>query len=330
MQVGRMDKNNREMPSGIERERIRLSQVTNFLTRLVKEKPLGTVGGVIVLVLFIVGIFADFLAPYGMNEIDLYSRLATPSAVHPMGVDNVGRDMLSRIVYGARISMIVGLAGASIGALVATFIGIISGYFGGKVDITIQRFVDAWMCFPALFLLLTVMAVVGPGLLQVIVLLGMMRGIGGSRVVRSAVMGIKENMYVEAGRAIGASPKTILARHILPNIMAPIIILFTVSMGYMIITEATLSFLGFGIPPPEPSWGGMLSGAGRQFMLKAPWMALWPGLALAIVVWGINMLGDALRDLLDPRLRGGIGRYAGVKSKRLKREVKRSGSVIER
>jgi peptide/nickel transport system permease protein len=262
-----------------------------------------------------------------VNEIDLYARLTPPSAEHFFGVDNIGRDLFTRILYGARISMIVGLSGAAVGAVTATVIGMVSGYFGGRTDMVIQRVVDAWMCFPALFLLLTVMAIVGPGLLQVVLLLGLMRGITGSRVVRSAVMGIKENVYIEAGRAIGARPRTVLTRHILPNIMAPIIILFTVSMGYMIITEATLSFLGFGIPPPAPSWGGMLSGAGRQFMLKAPWMALWPGLALGLAVWGINMFGDALRDILDPRLRGGIGRYAGVSTKKLQKEVRRFGGA---
>jgi peptide/nickel transport system permease protein len=165
--------------------------------------------------------------------------------------------------------------------------------------------------------MLTVIAVIGPGLVQVILVLGILGGIGGrTRVVRSAVMGIKENVYVEAARAVGATNWTILTRHILPNIMAPIIILFTIEMGSAILAEATLSFLGFGIPPPEPSWGGMLSGAGRRYMLLAPWIALWPGLALALVVYGMNMLGDGLRDILDPRLRGGLGRYGAVKRKR--------------
>lgn len=293
----------------------------SFLIRLIREKPLGTAGGIIVLVLFAVGALADVLAPYGMNEVDLYARLAAPSGQHPFGTDNVGRDVFSRIVYGAQVSVIVGLAGACISALVSTILGVISGYAGGKTDMIIQRFVDAWMCFPALFLLLTAMAVAGPGIVQVIVLLGLMRGITGARVVRSAVLGIKENVYIAAARNVGVSNMRMLLRHVLPNVMAPIIILFTVSMGYMIITEATLSFLGFGVPPPQPSWGGMLSGPGRQFMLKAPWMALFPGLALAAVVWGINMFGDALRDLLDPRLRGGSGRYTVGKRQKKKKMV---------
>ncbi len=288
----------------------------DVLVRLVKEKPLGTVGGIIVLVLFLVGITADLIAPYGMNDMVLADRLTGPSAKHILGADSLGRDLLSRIIYGARISVYVGLGGSALDAIVATLIGIISGFFGGKTDIIIQRFVDSWMCFPSLFIFLTVMAILGPGLIQVILVLGIHGGIRSSRVVRSAVIAIKGNIYLEAAKAIGAPNRRILTRHILPNVMAPIIIIFTVAMGRMILQEATLSFLGFGIPPPTPSWGGMLSGAGRTYMVEAPWLALWPGLALATVVYGINMLGDAVRDILDPRLRGGLGRYAGVKRKK--------------
>lgn len=281
----------------------------DLLIRLVRQKPLGTLGGVIVLMLLLTGIFAHWLAPYGFNEIYVGGRLAPPSLSNILGTDNIGRDMLSRIIYGARISMFVGLGASTIAVIISTLIGIISGYIGGKTDILIQRLVDAWMCFPALFILLTVMAIVGPGMVQVIVVLGILYGIGSSRIVRSSVISIKNNIYLEAARATGCSTATTLVRHVLPNIMAPIIILFTITMGAAIIAEASISFLGFGIPPPTPSWGGMLSET--RFMLQAWWMAIWPGLALSIVVYGINMLGDALRDLLDPRLRGGLGRYSG-------------------
>ncbi len=287
----------------------------DLIMRLLKEKPLGTVGAVIVLVLFFTGIFCEFLAPYGMNEIHLFDTMKQPSANYVLGTDTLGRDMFSRIIFGARISMIVGLAGAALNILTSTIIGLTSGFIGGKFDMVVQRFVDTWMCFPPLFVILTVMAILGPGLAQVIFVLGIVHGIYNSRVVRSAVIGIKENIYVEAGRAIGCSRVRILYKHILPNVMAPIIIIFTLSMGQIILDEASISFLGFGIPPPAPSWGGMLSGLGRAYMLQAPWLALWPGLALAMVVFGINMFGDALRDLLDPRLRGGVGRY-GVKKTR--------------
>ncbi len=300
-------------------ERKRHSMATDLFLRLVREKPLGTLGAVIILLLILVGIFADVIAPYGVNEMDLYARLEGPSAAHLMGTDNLGRDLFSRIAYGARISMYVGLGASAIATLGAAIIGIVSGFFGGWVDMVIQRFVDAFMCFPPLFILLTVMSVLGPGLLQVILVLGIWTSIGQSRIVRSAVISIRRNMYVEAARAIGTPPSAILVRHILPNIMAPIIILFTTTMGAMILAEATLSFLGFGIPPPTPAWGGMLSRSGRTFMLYAPWMALWPGLALIVVVYGINMLGDAVRDILDPKLRGGLGRYGGVKVEKKKK-----------
>jgi len=215
--------------------------------------------------------------------------------------------------------MYVGLGGSLICTGLGAIIGLVSGFFGGKTDTIIQRFVDAFMCFPPLFLYLTVMAILGPGLAQVIIVLGIVRGIRQSRIVRGAVISIKENVYVEAAKALGASPTRVLYKHVLPNVMAPIIIIYTVGCGYLILSEATLSFLGFGIPPPEPSWGGMLSREARRFMRFAPWMALWPGAALATAVYGINMLGDAVRDILDPRLRGGLGRYGGVKAKKAKK-----------
>jgi len=313
-----MDESGKQIAAETPQRRTR-PLLIDLVVRLVKEKPLGTVGGVIVLILLLVVISADIISPFGMNEQILKERLDPPSGFHLLGTDNLGRDLLSRIIYGARISVYVGLGGSAICTGVATLIGLVSGFFGGKTDIIIQRFVDAWMCFPALFIYLTVMALLGPGLIQVIIVLGVVRGMFQSRVIRGAVIAIKENVYVEAARAIGCPGTRILYKHILPNIMAPVITIFAVSTGYVILGEATLSFLGFGIPPPTPSWGGMLSGSGRRYMLLAPWMALWPGLALAVVVYGMNMLGDAVRDILDPRLRGGLGRYSGVKAKRAKK-----------
>jgi peptide/nickel transport system permease protein len=299
----------------------RRSMLADTLIRVVKEKPLGTFGGVVVLILLVVGIFADFIAPYGMNESHLAHRLEPPSSQFILGTDNIGRDQLSRIIYGARISMVVGLGVSAVAVLFSVGIGLVSGFLGGKVDLIIQRFVDAWLCLPPLFIILAVMSLVGPGLVQVIVVLGILFGIGRTRVIRSAVIAIKQNVYVEAAKAIGAPTRKILIRHILPNIMAPIIVLFTLDMAAAILMESTLSFLGFGIPAPVPSWGGMISAEGRQFMLLSPWLALWPGLALAIAVYGINMLGDGLRDVLDPRLRGGLGRFGRAKGKRPKSSV---------
>ena len=294
----------------ITAEKKRRPFLLEVVVRLVKEKPLGTIGGVIVLVLFLVGIFANFLAPYGYNEMVLGARLQAPSAKYLLGTDNLGRDLMSRIIYGARISMIVGVSVPAISVTLSVVIGGISGFFGGRIDLFIQRFVDTVMCFPGLVIMLTVVAITGPGLIQVILLLGILGGIGGSvRVMRSAVMGIKGNVYVEAAKAIGCKDSRTMIKHILPNVMAVVIVSFSMGMGGAILAEATLSFLGFGIPPPAPSWGGMLSGPARRYMLQAPWMAIWPGLALSVVVYGMNMLGDGLRDILDPRLRGGLGRY---------------------
>ena len=296
-------------------ERERHSRLVEFLSRLVREQPLGTAGGIIVLLLLLCGIFADMLAPYGMNEVHLMDRYAPPSWKYLLGADQLGRDVLSRIIYGARVSVIIGLSATTINLVVALLIGATSGFFGGKFDIVVQRFVDAWMAFPGLLILITVMSLVGQGQLQIIVVLGITGGIGGSRIARSAVIRIKENMYVQAAQAIGVGTGRTILRHVLPNIMAPMIVIFTVTIGDVIIAEASLSFLGFGLPLNVASWGGMLSWEGRRYMESVPALALWPGLALSIVVWGTNMFGDALRDLLDPSLRGGVGRYETHKHK---------------
>jgi len=287
----------------------RTAAITEFFKRLVKEKPLGTACAFIVLTLFLVGILADILAPYGFNELHMAESFNPPSAKYILGTDNIGRDLLSRIIYGARISMIVGLAATSLSVFISTIIGIFSGYLGGKFDMIVQRIVDVWMCFPGIIILIVAVTLVGPGLWQVVILLGLQYGISGSRIVRSAVINIKQDVYMNAAVSVGCSTTRMVVRHVLPNIMAPIIILFTTRMPAVILSEASLSFLGFGIPPPTPSWGGMLSGSGRRYMLMAPWMVIWPGLALSIVVYSINMFGDAIRDILDPRLRGGLGRY---------------------
>jgi peptide/nickel transport system permease protein len=247
---------------------------------------------------------ADRVAPYDYDEADVFQRLKPSSPAHWLGTDNLGRDLLSRVIHGARVSMAVGFGGVALGLVLATGIGLGSGYFGGAVDLVVQRLVDAFMCFPLLLVALTIMALLGPGLANVILALGLVLGVRDSRVVRGAVLGVMQHLFVEAARALGVGHAQMIRRHILPNIVAPILILATVNLGGVILTEAALSFLGFGVPPPRPSWGGMLSGSGLVHMLRAPWLALWPGVALALAVFGANMLGDALRDLLDPRLRG--------------------------
>ena len=288
-----------------------------FLKRLVKEKPLGAVGGVLVLILLLTGIFADLqwiglpdvgLAPYSYKEVHVMDRLSPPMTPgYLLGTDSLGRDMLSRIIYGARISMIVGLSATALSTLVSTVIGLMSGYIGGKFDIIVQRFVDAWLCFPGLVIYLLLMSLIGAGMVQIILVLGIGGGISASRGSRSLAFWIKESVYVEATRAIGASTARIVWRHLLPNILPMIVVGFSIGVGGIILAEASLSFLGFGVPPPHPSWGQMIGGPARHQMLRAPWMILWPGVALTLAVYGVNMFGDAVRDLLDPRLRGGVG-----------------------
>ena len=275
-----------------------------FLSKLFREKRLGAIGAVVAVVFLFVGLFADVLAPYGMNEVDMGARLQAPSWAHPFGTDNLGRDLLSRCMYGAQISVIIGLTVAAISTVISALIGIISGYIGGKVDLVIQRIVDAWMSFPGLVVLIVVASVFGAGITQIIFTLGLLIGIGGSRIVRSAVVSVREDMYIHAAKSIGASAPRILWRHVLPNVIPPLIVLFTSSVGTAILAESGLSFLGLGVPPPHPTWGDMLSGNGRTYMLQGPWLALAPGICLTLVVYAINVFGDALRDMLDPRMRG--------------------------
>ena len=276
-----------------------------FLARLWQGKRLGAIGGLLLLFFIACALLADVVAPYGFNDISPIDRLKPPSAEHWFGTDNVGRDVLSRCLYGARLSVIIGLAAATLATLISALIGIVSGYFSGKVDLVVQRFVDAWMIFPDLVVLIVVVSVLGPGMPQIIGILGVGLGISGSRIVRSAVVSVREHLYVHAAQSIGASSLRILWKHVLPNVLPPIIVLFTTRVGTAILAESGLAFLGLGVPPPSPTWGSMLSGSGRTYMFEGPWLVLAPGLCLTAVVYATNVFGDALRDLLDPRMRGG-------------------------
>jgi peptide/nickel transport system permease protein len=280
------------------------SPVLHFVFRLFREKPLGAAGAVVFVLFLFCGVFADVLAPHGINQIAPLKRLRPPSLEFPFGTDNLGRDMFSRCLYGAQLSVIIGFCAAGLATVISTLIGIVSGYLGGRFDLVLQRFVDAWMSFPTLIVLIVVVSVVGPGMPQIIATLGLLYGIGGSRIIRSAVVTVRENMYVHAAQSTGASTFRVLWRHILPNVLPPVIVLFTTNVGGVILAESGLAFLGLGVPPPAPTWGGLLSGSGRTYMLQGPWLALAPGLCLTIVVYATNMFGDALRDLLDPRMRG--------------------------
>jgi peptide/nickel transport system permease protein len=273
------------------------------LWRLVRAKPLGSLGALIVALLVLTALVAPLIAPYGYDDQNVRVRLHGSSLQHLMGTDTLGRDVFSNIVYGARVSMEVGLGSVAIATAAAVLIGMVGGYFGGPLDIVLQRFVDAWMSFPYLVIVLTIAAVFGTGLLNVMLLLGFGFTFGNSRVVRSAVLAVKGNAYVEAARATGAGHLRIMFRHVLPNVVAPVIVIATLGLGTAILAEASLSFLGLGVPPPNPSWGRMLTGSVRTYMERAPWLAIWPGAAISLAVFGINTLGDALRDLLDPRLR---------------------------
>ncbi len=272
--------------------------------RFVRRKPLGALGGGIVLAMLLMAAGAEWIAPYGYDDVIRGARMKPPGLTHWLGTDNLSRDLWSRIVYGARVSVTVGFATILLGTVCATAIGVSSGYFGGVYDLVVQRVVDAWMSFPYLVIVLSVMAVLGPGLPNVILSLSLIVTATSSRVIRGATIGVAQHPYVEAARAIGAGHGRVILRYLLPNVMPTVIILATIGLGGVILAESALSFLGFGVPPPYPSWGAMLSGSGRTYMFRAPWMAVWPGVAISLAVFGFNMLGDALRDVLDPRLRG--------------------------
>lgn len=272
-----------------------------------RRKPLGAMGGAIVLVMLVMAAGADWIAHYPYDESIAGARMKPPGAQFWMGTDNLSRDMWSRVVYGARVSVTVGFATIALGTLIAAAVGISSAYVGGAYDMAVQRVVDAWMSFPYLVIILSIMAVLGPGLVNLILSLSILIAASGARVIRGAALSVMQNPYMEAARAMGSGHLRIVLRYVLPNVLATVIILATIGLGAVILAESSLSFLGFGVPPPYPSWGAMLSGSGRSYMYRAPWMALWPGLAISMAVFGFNMLGDALRDVLDPRLRGAAG-----------------------
>ena len=280
------------------------AQALRGVGRFCRRKPLGALGAFIVIALLVMAVFAEQLALYGYDETVRGSRMKPPSAAHWLGTDNLSRDMWSRIVFGARVSVTVGVATVGLAVFLATAVGVSSGYFGGAYDLVVQRVVDAWLSFPYLVIVLSVMAVLGPGLLNVVLSLAVLIAAVNSRVIRGATIAVAQSTYVEAARALGCGHARIILWHILPNVAATVIILATIGLGTAILAESALSFLGFGVPPPYPAWGAMLSGSGRTYMFRAPWMAIWPGVAISLAVFGFNMLGDALRDLLDPRLRG--------------------------
>ena len=271
--------------------------------RRFRKSWLAMLGVVLIVIITLITIFAGALAPYGENEIDLFNITAQPSAEHVLGTDELGRDELSRLMYGGRISLSVGVGAALISTILGIVVGAISGYYGGWVDTLLMRFVDLMLAFPAIFLLLILFAMYGSSVLSVVLFLGVFSWMWLARVIRGEFMSLKQRDFVEAARAIGVPDGTLIRRHLLPNVIAAIIVSTTLNIAYAMLSEATLSFLGFGVPPETPTWGNMLNAA-RPYYVTVPILAIAPGLTLTIAVLAINFVGDGLRDAFDPRGRG--------------------------
>jgi len=272
------------------------------LVQMLRKSPTAVAGCVIVALVVLSALFAPWIAPYSPVDMDLYSRLKPPSLKHPLGTDELGRDLLSRIVWGARVSLKVGVISVGIGMTLGVLLGLIGGYFGGVTEKTIFSFVDLLLSMPSLLLALAIVATLGPGITQVMVAVGISLVPAFARVTRGSVLTVKEQNYVLGAKALGASHVDIMARYILPNIITPIIVLATLNCAFALIMEAALSFLGIGVQPPDPTWGSILSD-GRMTIRTASWVSTFSGLAITITVMGFNLLGDGLRDVLDPRMR---------------------------
>ncbi|HEY4908092.1 MAG TPA: ABC transporter permease [Methylomirabilota bacterium] len=273
------------------------------LWTVIKRKPLGMASAALILLLVLTAIFADVLAPYDPLAAQPEIRLAAPSWAHPFGTDDIGRDVFSRVIYGSRISLWVGLLAVGIGTLAGTIIGLVSGYWEGRLDMILQRVMDALMTLPGLILALAIVSVLKPSTTNAMLAIAVVIIPGNSRIVRGAVLSAKQNRFVEAAQAIGCRDLRIIGSHILPNVTAPILIIASIWLGNAILIEASLSYLGVGTQPPTPSWGLMLSSTGRAFMEQAPWLAIFPGFAISLAVFGFNLFGDTLRDAWDPKLR---------------------------
>lgn len=267
------------------------------------RSPVGAGSSAVILGLIAVAALAPWIAPFDPQEISRDKLVAPGEAGHLLGADGIGRDILSRLMYGARISLYAGFLTVGFGTLVGAVVGLVSGFAGGWVDLTIQRVVDAIQSLPAILLAMAIVSVIGPSTTNGVLAIAVVVAVNNSRVVRGAVFSVKENTYIEAARSIGASPLRVMTRHILPNVVAPILILISAGFGSAILIEGALSFLSLATQPPTPSWGLMIS-RGRSSLETAPWLSLFSGLAISITVLSFNMLGDVVRDVLDPRLRG--------------------------
>ncbi len=272
--------------------------------RRFRKNKLALAGSVIILILFVCALFAPLLSRYDPARIDVENILSPPSIAHWMGTDESGRDVWSRMIYGARVSMLVGFVAVGIATLIGIFFGAVAGYYGGKVDAVIMRFVDIMLCFPTFFLILAVIAVLEPNLMNIMIIIGVTGWMGVARLVRAEFLALKEQEFVQAARAFGASDFRIIFRHLLPNAMAPVLVSATFGIAGAILTESALSFFGLGVQPPTPSWGNILS-SGYKYIDFAHWLSIFPGLAILVTALGYNLLGEGLRDALDPRLKTG-------------------------
>jgi peptide/nickel transport system permease protein len=282
------------------------ANITGLRSQLVfmaRRYPLGAIGAVIVLIFVFTAIFANFISPFDPTSTDAKASLARPSGVHWLGADFMGRDMFSRIVYGARISLAVAVGATLTGGILGVTIGLMSGYLGGSFDLLMQRLMDIMQSLPLLVMALVMAAALGPSLQNTIIAIAIPLVPSVARVVRSSTLSLREQPFVEAARAVGMGEVRIAVRHVLPNTLAPLIVLGTAQLGSAILVEASLSFLGLGIPEPYPSWGRMLSESAAEYVRTAPWLVIFPGVAISLTVFGTNLLGDALRDILDPRQR---------------------------
>lgn len=309
-----------------------------FLQDLFKKKPLGAVGMIILIILVLVAIFADLIAPYpminGSMQIDVLHSLEKPyifmnaeekaevTDIHILGTDSLGRDVLSYLIYGCRTSVILCLACAVISQFISVVIGTLSAVIGGWFDLIVQRIVDAWLSIPSMLILLILMSMLGQGMPQMIFAMSVPNGIGGSRIIRSAAISVKDSGYVKSANQLGAGTIWKTIRHIIPNILPLIITNMAGGLGGVVLMEASLSFLGYGVDPATPSWGYMITQQGKANMYTNPFLSVWPGLCITLMVFAANMFGDAVRDLLDPRLKGGVGSYSTKKLDKMTEKMK--------
>lgn len=294
---------------------------SSFWKELFTTKPLGGLGLVLLIALILVAVFADVLAPYpmvdGQLQVDVLHKLAEPSLEHPLGTDTLGRDLLSYLIYGARTSVILCVACTILSTILSTIIGVSSAVIGGTFDLLLQRVVDAWQCIPSMLILLILMVLMGNGMIQLVIAIAVPGGIAGSRMVRSAAISVKDSGYVKMSNMLGSGALWKMWKHVIPNILPIIIINMAGSLGGVVMMEASLNFLGYGVDPGTPSWGALITSTGRMYMFKYPLLAVCPGVLIALMVFASAMFGDGVRDILDPRLKGGVGSYNAKKLRKI-------------